>query len=63
MANLAELRALRGRARDIAAGIVQELANVLDALPTGDADEEVAIRALLDAAGDMTVALLPKAEG
>lgn len=63
MANLAELRALRGRAHEIAKGVVNEWVNELDALTTDDPDEEAAIRALLDAVGDMTVALLQKVEG
>lgn len=64
MENMTELRAPRGRAQSIAADIVREWANELDALPTGDADEEAVIRALLDAVGDMTVALLlQKVEG
>lgn len=60
MANLVELRALRGRAREIACDNVRRLSNEIDALTTDDPDEEAAIRALLDAVGDMTVALLPK---
>lgn len=62
MANLVELRALRGRAHEIAKGVVNKWVNELDALKTDDPDEEAAIRALLDAVCDMTVALLPKAE-
>lgn len=58
MADLVELRALRGRPNEIAWGIVRRLSNDLDALVTDDPDEEVAIRAVLDAVGDMTVALL-----
>lgn len=60
MADLAKLRALDGHAREIAAGVVREWANEIDALVTNDADEEAVVRALLDAVGDMTVALLPQ---
>lgn len=58
MACLAELRALRGRAHEIAKGVVNTWMNELDALVTDDPDEEAAIKAMLDAVGDMTVALL-----
>lgn len=62
MADLAELRALEGRAREIALGMARKWANELDDLPRGDWDEEAAIRAMLDAVGDMTIALLPRVE-
>lgn len=58
MENMTELRALQGRAHAIAKGVVNEWMNELDALVTDDPDEEAAIRAILDAVGDMTVALL-----
>lgn len=57
-ANMTELRALRGRAQEIAKGVVNDWMDELDARTTDDPDEEAAIRAILDAVGDMTVALL-----